>query len=65
MEFEASPQADDAAILDLGNAELLGIRDLVEQDSGIGGRLTELLYKPGDSFLDEVVAQIHDELVVG
>jgi hypothetical protein len=53
-----------AAGVELGDAELLGIADLGEHDVGRGPFLGEPVHDVVDAADDEVVSEIHDEVVV-
>ena len=58
-------QADDPALgVQLGDAELARVRDLGEHDLGGRPGLPEAVDQLGDAADDEVVAQVHDEVVV-
>ena len=54
-------QADHGAVGELGDPELLGVRDLREQDLGVAADPPVLLDERGDPVGDQVVTQIHDE----
>ncbi len=59
-------QAPDLAFVgQLGDAELLGVRHLGEQDLGVAAQGAELVHQAGDAAGDQVVAQVHDERRAG
>jgi hypothetical protein len=49
---------------ELGDAELRRVLDLGEQDLGVVGAGAELVDELGDAADDEVVAEVHDEVLV-
>ena len=50
--------------IEFGDAELLRVVDLREQDLGVGTAALELVDQIGDATDDEVVTQVHHEVVV-
>jgi hypothetical protein len=58
-------QAEELArVVELSHSELPGIRHLGQHDVGIRPGCPEVLDHRGDTADDEVVAQVHDEVVV-
>lgn len=55
---------DVAVVVDDGDAEGGGVGDAGEQDLRVAAVLAELVDDVGDPVQDEVVAEVHDEVVV-
>ena len=58
-------QPDDATFgVEFGDTELLRVVDARQQDLRVGAAALELVDQIGDATDDEVVAEVHDEVVV-
>ena len=54
-------QADDAAVLELRDAELRRVRNLREQDLRVAAEAPVVVHERRDPVGDDVVAEVHDE----
>src|SRR3954470_7400234 len=54
-------QLRDAAVVELGDAVVLGIRHRRQEDQGVGGLGAECVDQLVDSVAEQVVAEVHDE----